>query len=582
MNTLLIHEWRQETSGLLDQARNILQESSSEHVREMVSRLPTSGESEDSRIRLVFAGQYNSGKSSIIKALTGRNEIPTGAGITTDRIDDYDWNGVVITDTPGIHTSIRPAHDEDSYRAISEADLLVFVISNELFDEHIGQEYRKLTVDQDKGHETIVLVNKMDRHSDGNSPEVQRILAEALRPPLEPFAPEEMRLTFVSAESALEAMEEADPEISEMLQAQGNISALVESLNGLVNENGLSARHTTKLYTARQVLSEALETVPSGDPDADALLLVYNQNIRAITLSATTIRGEVGLAIAKAKDLIRNAGDEVNDTLEAGDGDGAERRATEAAEVRVKEAVEELDARIVGIMLDALPELENRIEQMQRGDLHQGIAVKLGGLGTGTDWAKGMRVIQSLASRLGETAAKIATNNAAVSAGITGLGRFSGSQGHTAVLAIGRTFGHSFQPWQAVRLTQTIGRAAAVLSVVSVVLDIALEIKEQKDEEKREREALEARQNVRAEFDRIAAQVEREAWNSTESFIEEVLEGPLHEIMKARDDLNLAREEKNHHLESLNRLCASMDELIRRIHSGAATANPATDSGGTD
>ena len=181
-----------------------------------------------------------------------------------------------------------------------------------------------------------------------------------------------------------------------------------------------------------------------------------------------------------------------------------------------------------------------------------------------------MRVIQSLASRLGETAAKIATNNAAVSAGITGLGRFTGSQGHTAVLAIGRTFGHSFRPWQAVRLTQTIGRAATVLSVVSVVLDIALEIKEQRDEEKREREALEARQNVRAEFARIAAQVEREAWNSTESFTREVLEGPLQEIMKARDDLNLAREEKNHRLESLNRLWASMDELIRRIHSGAS------------
>lgn len=582
MNTLLIHEWRQETSGLLDQARDVLQESSSEHVREMASRLSASGENEDSCIRLVFAGQYSSGKSSIIKALTGRNDIPTGAGITTDHVQDYDWNGVVITDTPGIHTSIRPDHDEDSYRAISEADLLVFVISNELFDEHIGQEYRKLTVDQDKGHETIVVVNKMDRHADGNSPEGQMILAEALRQPLDPFTPEEMRLTFIAAESAMEAVEEADPEISDMLQTQGNISALVESLNRLVNEKGLSARHTTRLYSARQVLGEALETVPSGAPDADALLLVYNQNIRAITQSVATIRGGVSLAIIKAKDAIRDAGNEVNDILEAGDGNEVERRATETSEIRVKEAVEELDARIAEIMMDELPELENRIEQMRQGDLHQSVAVKLAGPGRGTDWAKGMRVIQFLASRVGETAAKIATNNAAVSAGITGIRQFSGSQGHMAVMAIGRTFGHSFRPWQAVRLTQTIGRAATVLSVASVVLDIALEIKEQRDEEKREREAAEARQKVRAEFDRIAAQVEREAWNSTESFIGEVLEGPLQEIMKARDDLNLTREEKDHYLERLNRLCASIDELIRRIHSGTVTANPATDSGSTD
>ena len=574
MNTLLIHEWGQETNGLLDQARDVLQGSSSGHVRDMASRLPASGESEDSRIRLVFAGQYSSGKSSIIKALTGRNDIPTGAGITTDRVQDYDWNGVVITDTPGIHTSIRPYHDEDSYRAISEADLLVFVISNELFDEHIGQEYRKLTVDQDKGHETIVVVNKMDRHADGNSPEGRMILAEALRQPLEPFTPEEMRLTFIAAESAMEAVGEADPEISEMLQAQGNISALVESLNGLVNEKGLSARHTTRLYTARQVLSEALETVPSGDPDADALLLVYNQNIRAITQSATTIRGEVGLAITKAKDLIRNAGDEVNDTLEAEGGDKAERRATETAEIRVKEAVEELDSSIAGIMLDVLPELENRIEQMRQGDLYQRIAVKLGEPDRGTDWGRGMRPIQFLASRLGETAAAIATNNAALRTGITGVGRFSGSQAHTAVLAIGHTFGHSFRPWQAVRLTQTIGRAAVVLSVASAVLDIALEIKDQRDEERREREALEARQNVRAEFYRIAVQVEREAWNSTESFIGEVLEDPLQEITKARDYLDLAREHRNSHLAALNSVRKSVDELIRQIHSDGDHKNP--------
>ena len=568
MNTLLIHEWRQETNGLLDQVRDVLRESSSEHVRKMASRLPASGESEDYRIRLVFAGQYSSGKSSIIKVLTGRNDIPTGAGITTDRVQDYDWNGVVITDTPGIHTSIRPDHDEDSYRAISEADLLVFVITNELFDEHIGQQYRKLTVDQDKGHETIVLVNKMDRHADGNSPESRMILAEALRQPLEPFAPEEMRLTFIAAESAIEAVEEADQEISDMLQAQGNIPALVENLNGLVQEKGLSSRETTRLYTARQILSEALETIPSGDPDADALLLVYNQNIRAIIQSAITIRGEVGLAITKAKDSIRSAGDEVNDILEAGSGDEAERRATETAEIRVREVVEELDARIAGIMLDALPELENRIEQMQQGDLHQSVAVKLGEPGRGADWARGMRVIQFLASRVGETTAKIATNNVAVSAGITGLRQFSGSQGHTAVLAIGHTFGHSFQPWQAVRLTQTIGRAAAVLSVASAVVGIALEIKEQRDEERREREALEARQNVRAEFDRMAAQVEREALGSTESFIREVLEDPLQEIMKARDDLNVAREHRNSHLAGLNSVRKSVDELIRQIHSG--------------
>ena len=579
MNRLQTHEWAQETNSILDQARDVLRGSASEQVRELASRLPGSGQSEDASFRLVFAGQYSSGKSTIIKALTGKDEILTGAGITTDRVQDYDWNGVVITDTPGIHTSIRPDHDEDGYRAISEADLLVFVVTNELFDELIGQQYRKLTVDLDKGHETIVVVNKMDRHAKGNCPESRSILTEALRQPLEPFSPQEMKLTFTDAESALEATGESDPEISEMLEERGNIAALVDGLNGLVSEKGLSARQTTKLYSAQQVLSEALEREESGNPDADALILVYNQNIRAITQSAAAIRGEVGLAIIKAKDKIRNAADEVNDVLEAGWKDEAERRATETVETRVREATEELDADIAKALLDALPELKDRIEAMQRGRLHREVEVKLGGSGSGADWVRGMRVIQSIGGRLGEAAARIATNNTAVSAGMTGLRQFSGSSGHSAILAVGRTFGHSFRPWQAVRFTQTIGRAAAVLSVVSVALDIALQLKEQKDEEKREREALETRQNVKAEFDRIATQVEREARNSTEAAIRELLEEPLREITRARDDLNSAREERNSHLGRMNRVGAAVDELVKRIHSDEACGTPAMTGG---
>ena len=38
-----------------------------------------------SSIRLVFAGQYSAGKSSILKMLTGKTDIAIGAGITTQQ-----------------------------------------------------------------------------------------------------------------------------------------------------------------------------------------------------------------------------------------------------------------------------------------------------------------------------------------------------------------------------------------------------------------------------------------------------------------------------------------------------------------
>ena len=143
MDRLQTQQWSDETETLLEQAREALTQSTSETVRDMVSTLAETGETGESPIRIAFAGQYGSGKSTLIRALTGRHDIQVGAGITTDRVHDYRWNGIIITDTPGIHTSIRPEHDEASYRAISQADLLVFVITNELFDERIGQHYRR-------------------------------------------------------------------------------------------------------------------------------------------------------------------------------------------------------------------------------------------------------------------------------------------------------------------------------------------------------------------------------------------------------------------------------------------------------
>ena len=101
-------------------------------------------------IRLVFAGQYSAGKSSILKMLTGREDIAIDAGITTQETHSYNWDGIEIVDTPGIHTQLRPDHDQISYEAIASADMLVFVITNELFDSYIADHFRKLAIDKDK------------------------------------------------------------------------------------------------------------------------------------------------------------------------------------------------------------------------------------------------------------------------------------------------------------------------------------------------------------------------------------------------------------------------------------------------
>jgi GTP-binding protein EngB required for normal cell division len=83
-------------------------------------------------LTIAFVGQYNAGKSTILRVLTGREDIVIDSDVCTDVVTAYDWNGVRLLDTPGVHAG-HPDHDEKTYEIIARADLLVFVVTNELF-----------------------------------------------------------------------------------------------------------------------------------------------------------------------------------------------------------------------------------------------------------------------------------------------------------------------------------------------------------------------------------------------------------------------------------------------------------------
>ena len=206
-------------------------------------------DSRSSAIRLVFAGQYSAGKSSIVKMLTGRQDIVIDADITTQEAHSYDWQGLEIIDTPGIHTQLRPDHDAISYEAIASADMLVFVITNELFDAYIAEHFRKLAIDKDKAGEMILVVNKMDRTSGGNTTEQQAIILEDLKKVIAPYTPEQLNLSFLDANSYLESVKERaeDPEYADELLDQSGYAAFIEILNQFVRKKEIPSKLTTEL-----------------------------------------------------------------------------------------------------------------------------------------------------------------------------------------------------------------------------------------------------------------------------------------------------------------------------------------------
>ena len=566
MQRLQTQEWGEKTQAILEQAHDVLPESEQQAVRDLVGRLPEAHASnQDAPISLAVAGQYSAGKSTILKALTGRQDIATGAGITTEETQILDWNGVRVIDTPGIHTTIRPDHDVVTYDAISQADLLVFVITNELFDDHLGSHFRKLAVDREKGHETILVVNKMGRTAAGNTAEARRVIVEDLREPLAPLTPEGLRTTFTDAESALEAQEEEDDDLAEMLSRQANMEGLIRNLDHLIREKGLIARHTTTLYTIEQVMQDAMESEPKEDPEVDSLVMMYNQNMRVIRETRSRLQRSIRNAVDEAATQVTLAGAEYADSFHTITSQEQLEGANSGIDARIEEIWNNLVRRIEEEFAEAIPAMGDRLGELHNSHRFRTTMGNLNGRRPGPDTTRVLNVAQTAAAQLGEFGRRTAMSPT-LGSGASGLARFSGSQAHHAVLGLGHMMGHSFRPWEAVKMARNIGRASAVLSVLSIVLDVGMQLKSDQDEARRDTEAIEDRQKIRAHYEQIAEELADEARSPVDGYIQEYLTGPLEDMQRHADDLNQARQEQTQHLERLSEVSRQARDLIAEIH----------------
>src|SRR5690554_8121840 len=111
----------QKANHLLEYARESLANDPSEKVQELAKTFPKTLAGE--RVpRVVVAGQYSAGKSTLLKALTGLESIEVGEASTTDSAERYQCEGIELVDTLGIETSRGRDDDEPSYREIGAAD----------------------------------------------------------------------------------------------------------------------------------------------------------------------------------------------------------------------------------------------------------------------------------------------------------------------------------------------------------------------------------------------------------------------------------------------------------------------------
>lgn len=553
-----ISDWTQKSELLLQKVKNVL-----DQVGYKESSLPTSVFDVEKPISIVFVGQYSAGKSTIIKALTGIKDIETGEGIKTLETHSYDWNGIEVVDTPGINTTIRPDHDEISYKAIARADMLVYVITEELFDDFVGQNFRKLLLEKDKAAEMILVVNKMA--DIGNTEENRLIKLKDMEKVTTPYLPSDLRTVFVDAESYIDSLSEEDPDIAEELKERSNYDQLVETLNEFVADKGISSRLTTVLYKLFDILQGAIPHFQSstGDDDVDAVEEHMLRERHIISQTSWRIESAVKAIYESAASEIRDKGRYVaNDIYDCSD--------ESAAEAMLEKAYSDVNAIASRCEKDVIAKIEElatdcqiQLDEFYNSDFSNSLRFRLDKRKDGgnafinqilkTDW-------------IAQGSSKIIANTTGANAAANGLKAFSGSNAHEWVLNIGHYFGHSFKPWEAVKWVKKINIAGKALGVFGVVFSWGMQAKEDIDEDRRNREIRANREKLRASFNDAANGLAIHYNNAMNDLLNENYRKRIGEIDNKVLDIRALRKNK---LDACNLLEATQNEcrqLISDIH----------------
>lgn len=271
MSDILIHAAQQQAYTLAERLRAAITSIEHPQADGLAGRI-------DPRLhdqpRLVFTGQYSSGKSTLIKALTnGVAQVVIDSDIATDTVTPYDWDGwVTLIDTPGVQTGID-RHDALAESAIAAADLVMFVLTPDLFDDAGIAHLRHVANDLGKRDQLLVVLTEANTmHA------APGIRERAVRAALGPTDNTKMPFVECDAKDFLRSLDLADaPERQAAYATRSNLHAVREAINQITARHGDLARYQQPLQNISALATEAQALITSDPNEAAALSLLARQ-----------------------------------------------------------------------------------------------------------------------------------------------------------------------------------------------------------------------------------------------------------------------------------------------------------------
>lgn len=583
MSDFKFKEKAQKVENLCKETIKILSLREESEIKKLVSDFEQFRSEQERQVKLTiaFIGQYNSGKSTIIAALTDAKfvkryyeevggekklvavyrvdgkELKIGAQIITDKTASYDWKEVFLIDTPGIYSG-RSEHDEITLDQISKSDLLVFVIPNELFNPQAGKFFREVA--QKRVGQMILVINKMSRET-GTPEELTKTILQVI----EPYHPDDFYTCFIDADCQLKARHEEDEEEKQFLQKEANFAKLVNALNILVEKNHLYARLITLLHRAVDVIEQSINVLDSKDKISYDLLEILRRKTLIIRASQARLQNSLRAELNKLEHDLIMLGEKVATKVDGKHKEEEINSAIKIAEIEMQLLQQKLVDKIQSLLKDELIRLQNELEELQQSQLGRSLAKEfevacVGKKTIGEKTIGEKEEISPILKKGPEVFAK--------------LGHISSKVSRDMVYKTVKFLGGKFKPWGAVKAAKFINKLGCILAVVGTILDIFLIGKEEKNKEKYEQQLREARTIIRQDFRQCASEIRNGLENGWEDENGNKYEGlnklifkdsyqkELAEVENQQNEFRKAGESKRESVKQLKNLLSNIKNEI--------------------
>lgn len=461
-------------------------------------------------IRVVFIGQYTAGKSTIISALTGNNQIVIDSNIATSQTADYSWGGVVLTDTPGLYTE-NPEHDARTIDMIKRSDLLVYCITSDLFNQYTLEDFERWAFTLNYAGKMFLVINKMSKE-DGAYDVLRENYSSSLNASLQPHSVGEFPCSFIDAKDYRDGSREENRE----LIAYSHFESFIDQLNRFVSQKGILGKLDTPIMIMKASIDRVTQNMTDNDSrQAHTALLVrierkVDQQRTQFSIDARNIiRRELKVITDKGYDLSRKLGIEDIDYSE-----------DDIAEL-VASACESINTKLAALCQDAVDKLTQEVEDVLSSETAGYFFNSISGSYSEkkrlfeskesricrAQFDSVKEVIESVTGKTIEMATKGGTNSAGFFIKAT---EASGSKLHTVVCTIGKQIGYKFKPWQAANIAKNIGNVAKALGPVVSVIGLLVDVKETVDDNTKTKKIQQAQLEYRQSFIDIVSDLERQ------------------------------------------------------------------------